>query len=211
MMLPSTLWTGACSHLCFLFGDVPRSGATGTARSGRGNSSFNFLKSRQMVFRSGCTIHLPTSHAQGGGSHSCPPVSFPAIFPFTRSVADSIPPTSYFLRGLQVFLKSGFYVLTFIHSLNYPPSLAQNMETHKLPPWKKQRPWCHDAPTLWTELGSMNSSLLGTFHLPRTQDSVVGEERNSEWAACLISCPHPLLAAGPPQVNLLLIIVGRIL
>ena len=100
--------------------------------------------------------------------------SFPLSFLLLGPLLTLFPLTSYFLRGLQVLFKSGFYALTFIHSPNYPPRLAQNMETYKLPPpWKEQRPWCHDAPALWAELGSMIDYSLGTYHLPRTVDCLI--------------------------------------
>lgn len=122
--------------------------------------------------------------------------SFPLSFLLLDPLLTLFPLTSYFLRGLQVLFKSGFYALTFIHSPNYLPRLAPNMETYKLPPWKEQHPWCHDAPTLWTELGSMNDYSLGTYHLPRTRDSVVGGERGSAMSRLSHIPPSPPTSCG---------------
>lgn len=139
---------------------------------------------------------LPATHKVEGITAVCW-FSFPLSFLLLDPLLTLFPLTSYFLRGLQVLFKSGFYALTFIHSPNYPPRLAQNMETYKLPPPRKeQRPWCHEAPAPWTELGSMDDYLLGTYHLPRTQDSVVGEERDSAMSCLSHILPSPSTSCG---------------
>ena len=90
------------------------------------------------------------------------------------------------------------FSLLFTHQIIHQDQPQTWKLTNPLPPWKEQRSRYHDAPTLWTELGSMDNSLLGTFHLPRTQDSAVGEERDSVMSCLSHILPSPATRCGTP-------------